>query len=90
MVLPYVYVITIYFCITGLQHLKPSELEMVTQCKMLMADVASQRHHVGMAVHSAFSAMKLLKSSQVFIPIKKSRLDEKRFILFICLVLFTC
>ncbi|XP_067928992.1 cilia- and flagella-associated protein 54-like [Watersipora subatra] len=60
----------------GLHLLKPSELELVTQCKLMLADVARQRHHAGIAVNYAFSAMKLLKSSQVFVTKKKSRSEQ--------------
>lgn len=57
---------TFTFYSLGLEHLKPAELEMVTQCKLLLADIARQRHHAGIAVDTAFSAMKMLKYADVF------------------------
>ena len=60
---------------TGPEFLKPAELEIVTQCKLLLADVARQRHHSGIAVNNAYSAMKLLCSANVFND-KKSKKPE--------------
>lgn len=56
--------------------MKPSELEMITQCKLLLADIARQRHHAGIAVNTVFSALKILKSSNIFKDNKNNKKQE--------------
>jgi len=51
---------------------------MVTQCKLLLGDVARQRHHAGIAIEGIFAAMKILKSVEIFADKKKSRLEQTR------------
>lgn len=72
------FVSTVDVSLIGPQHLKPAELEMVTQCKLLISEIARQRHHAGLAVDCVFSAMKILRSAEVFSEKKDKKLDLAR------------
>lgn len=58
--------------------MKSAELEMITQCKLQLSNISRQRHHAGLAVNSAFSAMKVLRSANVFKDKKMKKTDIQR------------
>ena len=51
---------------------------MVTQCKLLISEIARQRHHAGLAIDCVFSAMKILKSAELFTEKKDKKLEMAR------------
>lgn len=59
--------------------MKPAELEMITQCKLLLSDVALQRHHASIAVNMTFSALKLLRSSDTFKDKRSKKQNATRY-----------
>ncbi|KAK3102398.1 hypothetical protein FSP39_011137 [Pinctada imbricata] len=61
----------------GLDSLPAAELELVVLCKLEQAEISRQKQHSPMAARIVLSAMKLLKSSQLFKP-KKEKPIEKR------------
>jgi peroxiredoxin family protein len=55
----------LFFCFTGLQRMKASELELAVLTRLELAAVSVQRQHTLLAAKYLSDAMKLLQSSAV-------------------------